>query len=685
VLTSDLQGVARIARLLNPRSIAIVGATVDELRLAGMVVPLLKQGGFRGELYPVNPKYKEIGGLRCYASLDEIQADVDHCIVIVRQDLVLEILEACARKHIPGASIFSSGYAEAGEGGEAEQQKLVAFADRVTFIGPNCMGFANLADGVIATASPVLTRSKSPGHIALVSQSGGLAFGTIAFFASESRLSFSYMVNTGNSAGISFGDLTEFLLDDEHTHVIFMVIESDSLVADVLDALERARVRKPIVLLKLGRGATGIRMARSHTGSFAGDYRLVRDSAEQLGVVCVDDVDDALNVLQLVEAGFTSEDGDGIAGVSVSGGNVTLFADAIDQSSMSFAEVSEDTLARLREQLPGFISVHNPIDLTTVGYEQPERHRRVIELMLDDPSVKSVVPVLTTTEDYTSVCTFLAEIAAATDKRMAVVWNGGSYDGNSLDLLRNAGIPVMRSARGFVRAMESLRRVRPAAPWNAQPGRAAAGFERQAAGILTEAEALAFLERGGVQVAPWRLCRRGDLLREAADLGYPVVVKANSTDTHISDVGGVIVDLRSEADVLAALSRIEAFPGDQVLITRFLKGVELFASVFRHPRFGLVMTLGTGGQMVEILKDVRFIRLPATPGRIAQLLADTFAGRILAAGYRGASGFADAVASLVALGALAIDAGPQLGQIEINPMIVGAHGAAAVDAAVDLV
>jgi hypothetical protein len=168
-------------------------------------------------------------------------------------------------------------------------------------------------------------------------------------------------------------------------------------------------------------------------------------------------------------------------------------------------------------------------------------------------------------------------------------------------------------------------------------------------------------------------------------LGYPVVVKANSTDTHISDVGGVIVDLRSEADVLAALSRIEAFPGDQVLITRFLKGVELFASVFRHPRFGLVMTLGTGGQMVEILKDVRFIRLPATPGRIAQLLADTFAGRILAAGYRGASGFADAVASLVALGALAIDAGPQLGQIEINPMIVGAHGAAAVDAAVDLV
>jgi acyl-CoA synthetase (NDP forming) len=281
----------RIARLLRPGSIAVVGASTALNKLAGMFIPTLLAGGYKGRIYPVNPRYAEVAGQRCYASLDDVPGPVDHCVIVVSRERIANVLKACRRKGVAGASIFTSGFAETGEEGGQAQRDLVDLAGGMPFIGPNCMGFANLVDGVLATTSSLLRSDPSGGDIAVLSQSGGIAFASLGYQARALGLRFSHMVNTGNSVGVSYTDLLAFLFGEERARVVIVAAESETVVAQVLAAVRQHGLRKPMVMLKLGRGETGVRMALSHTGSLAGDYRLIQGLCEQAGIACVDDID----------------------------------------------------------------------------------------------------------------------------------------------------------------------------------------------------------------------------------------------------------------------------------------------------------------------------------------------------------------------------------------------------------
>ena len=674
---------SQISRLVSPQSIAVVGASQAANKLAGQVIPALAQGGFKGRIYPINPRYEEVGGHRCYPSVAALPEPVDHCIIAVAKERVPAVLSECREKGVGSAAIFSSGYAETGTDGKSAQQALVEAAGDMPFIGPNCMGMVNLLDHVVAAPAPVFARDGAEmGDVALLSQSGGLAYATIAFFAVQQGMRFSYVVNTGNSAGVSFTDLIDFVNRDDATRVILAVAESEAVVAEIVQASRRFGLPKPIVLLKLGRGETGARMALSHTGSLAGDYRLVRDLAEQHGIICADDIDEALGIADLVRRGFTAANADGIAALSISGGNVTLFADQADAYGLTSAELDPAIEARLGTVLPDYISVHNPIDITALGYEQPELHSQVFDVLIEDASVRTLVPIITTAVDYTPVCVQLADLKQRTGASLIALWTGGSYESRSKDILREADIPIFHSAGTLARSLAAMKRARPTAkeetPQHERNGLALP----DGAGPLRESESLAFLQQGGVPVPRWRLCPPTELAAACKEVGYPVVIKADADETHISDRGGVILGITDEIALNEAGPRIDALAGGQLLVSQFLPGEELIVSSFEHPDFGLVMMIGSGGRLTELVKDVAFIALPASRETVRATLTRTLIGNALAKGFRGMTGFEAALEFLERFADLAMASRGVVSQIELNPVTVGPHGAAAVDAAV---
>ena len=673
----------RIARLLRPDSIAVVGASTAQNKLAGMLIPTLLAGGYKGRIYPVNPRYAEVAGQRCYASLDEVPGPVDHCVIVVGRERIAEVLKACRRKGVAGASIFTSGFAEANEAGRQAQRELVELAGGMPFLGPNCMGFANLADGVLATTSSLLRSDPSGGDIAVLSQSGGIAFASLGYQARALGLRFSHMVNTGNTVGVSYTDLLAFLFGEERARVVIVAAESETVVGQVLAAVRQHGLRKPIVMLKLGRGETGVRMALSHTGSLAGDYRLIQGLCEQAGIVCVDDIDEALGAADMLRNGFTPAHTSGLAAICISGGNIALFADHADRTGVSFAPLTDATQAKLRARLPAYISVHNPIDITALGMEEPALYADVLRLAAADETVRVLVPILTSATDCTPMCRMLADLRAETGTPMITLWTGGSMEDRSPSILREAGIPIFRSSGLLARCLHQLRRADGGVADTVAAGTTPPKVQhppRQ--GSLTESESLAFLESGGVPVSRWRVCRRVDLPNAAAEIGYPVVIKADSAETHISDRGAVILGVRDAEDLARRAAQIDGLPGETLLVSQFLPGEELIASTFTHPVFGPVLMVGSGGRLVELRPDVRFLGLPATRAQLERALTETAIGDALKRGFRGASGFEAAVTFLERLTALALATTDLVAQIELNPVTVGAHGAAAVDAAV---
>jgi acetate---CoA ligase (ADP-forming) len=682
----------RVGRMLDPRSVAIVGASADVTKFSGQIIPTLVGSTYEGRVYAVNPKYEEIGGVPCYPSIGALPEAVDHCVILLSRQHAEAALAECAALGVASASVFASGYGELGVDGRAAQESLRSAAGEMVFLGPNCMGLANLTSGIHLTTSAVLDHGVQAGDIALLSQSGGLSFASIFYFATEADLRFSRIVNTGNTAGISFADLVKDSFDDPSTQRLLLVAESDSVVAQAIEVVRREGLRKPIVLLKLGRGETGSEMARSHTGSLAADYGLVRDVAEQHGIVCVDDIDEAVGVLALLGAGATPDGLTSLAAASISGGNVTLLADVVDASPLSFAPLSDVTTAMLRASLPDYITIHNPIDITALGYERPEIHLDVLRALQADPGVGVVIPILTTVADYSDVCRMIAETTGESRHPLVVLWNGGSYEDESALILRVAGIPVFRSANLFVRCGERI--VRAASDDTTGDSRSTALHPDDVAGrapdaslldvhgALTESASFALLASAGISVPDVRVVPPADVEEACRAVGYPVVLKVDSATTHLSDGGGVVVDVRGPEEVAAALTG-PLGAAARILVARYVPGAEAIASVFPHPDLGAMLMVGSGGRLAELLADVRFVTADASRAVIAAAFRSTHIGRALAENFRGMTGFEEAVDLLVRLAALGRDVCTTRDlQIEINPFTVGSHGAIAVDASV---
>jgi len=705
--TDDARGLtpSAVARLLRPRSVAIVGASDDPRSIGGNVLANLKRAGFAGGLHLVSRTRAEIGGHPCVASIDELPPGLDAIVLNLPQEAVLEAVAACGRRQVNAAVVFASGFAEAGAEGRALQERLATLAREsgVLVNGPNGLGFVNYVDGIPLTFGeyqpmPAEAAAAGTAGAAVIAQSGAIA-NAIRDSLVASGLRVTFLVSTGNEAVLGAEDFLGPILEDDATGVVALFLEQVRRPQELLQLAARAREQgKRLVLMQPGRTQAARGAAQSHTGAVAGDLAVARTILAHAGVAVVDGLDALTDVTLLLAARPLPPPGR-TAVMTNSGAMRGLTFDFAHDAGLDLAEWSPATAAALRDLFPPFAAIDNPLDLGTAAFGRPELMRRAAQILLDDPGVSSAVLSLFPGRPPQQVekAEQLLPVLRASPKPAAFVMLGDPrpLDDACMELVRAEGAALFRSTERAVRAMAAVSAVARSIAASASGGAADATGTGEPldlgdlpAGPMTEHRAKALLAAAGVPVPPGGLAAAlADAEAIAARIGYPMVLKAQAaTLAHKSDAGGVILDVGGAAQLRGAWQRLHANierarPGlalDGVLVEAMApKGpgcVELIIGAKRDPHWGAVLMLGLGGIWVETLKDVAL--LPAGAGKVAILEAlGRLKGAALLSGARGEPAIDIAAVADIArtVGGL-LERSPDIAELEINPLAAYAQG-----------
>ena len=686
-----------VARLLRPRSVAIVGASPTPGSLGASVLGNLERAGYSGEIHLVNPKRAEINGRPCVASVEALPDGVDCAVLAIPRAAVLDTIEACARKGVGGAILFAAGFAEGGDQGRAEQERIADIAAEAGMVveGPNCLGLVNYVDGTPLTfveTAPLRLGDRE--GVAIVSQSGAMAV-VLAAGLTGRDLGLSYSVSTGNEAASGVEDYVEFLLDDPGTRVIAMIVEQFRKPKRFLDLARKARgLGKWIVLLHPGRSSAARASAATHTGAMAGDYAVMRLKVAEAGVVAVESLEELIDVTELLLRS-TVLPGPGTAVLTESGAFKALTLDLCEQIDLALPPLSADTTNKLRAVLPDFIGTSNPMDITAQALVDPDLYNRTLSVLAKDESYGCIVLGIILTDPATSQLKLppITEAVKALGGKKSVVFaaldEGAVVPPALIDGLRAIGVPFFHSPERALRAIARL--TSSLAPPVETKAAKAVSLPPLAAGVIPEyrsKELLAALDiplpEGGFARTP------AEATRIAARIGYPVVLKAQSPDlSHKSDAGGVILNLADEAALAAGWARLHANiaaarPGlvlDGVLVEAMgARGTELIVGARNDPDWGPVVLVGFGGVTAELFHDARLIS-PALDRAGIEAELHKLKSSALLRGFRGAPALdVAAAADIVAKIAALVMARPEIAEIDVNPVVVYPQGAIALDA-----
>ncbi|RTL65384.1 MAG: CoA-binding protein [Hyphomicrobiales bacterium] len=682
-----------IGRLLKPRSIAVIGASADFAKINGRPLKHLIDKGYAGTILPVNPKYQEIGGRACYPSIAALPEAADLAVVAVPAQEVTASIAALGARGIRAAVVFSSGFGEVGGDGKAMEATLVetAQASGVILCGPNCLGFVNAFDKVFATFSQYADGETGAGPIAFVSQSG--AFGTaIASLARQRALGLGYFVTTGNECDVSFAELMEVAIEDPRIKVAAGYLEGVRDGEHLVALAKRCRaLGKPLVLTKVGRMAAGARAAASHTGALAVDDTVFDDVMRQHGVLRARNEEHMLDMLEALCQERPAH-GEGLGIVTMSGGAGVMVADRAEELGLPVPQLLPETRAKLEAVMPAFGAAGNPVDVTGQFLAKPEILRDSVIHLLDDPAISVGIVWLQLMHAHTkTLLQVFADVKARSSKPFLVCWVGASPE--AVQGLRALGLAVypasersVDGARALVTA--HLVRTRGSPPPAAH---AAATGERLPPGVVPTLDAVSILERAGLPMAPVRLARTADEAVEAwKAFGAAVALKIEAPDIlHKSDVGGVLLNLDGEAAIRAGFEAVlanaaKAHPGSDiagVIVQRMSRGhLELVVGAQRNPVFGMIVMVGLGGVLVEVLKDVAFRKAPFDAAEALAMLGELRGTKILD-GVRGKPAVDKAAVArlLAALSQWAARVADDLVELDLNPILIGPDGASCVD------
>ncbi|MDR6523205.1 acyl-CoA synthetase (NDP forming) [Variovorax paradoxus] len=684
-----------LSALFAPRSIAVVGASSSPQKIGGIPVDYQRRFGFDGALYPVNPKADRIQDLQAWPTLSAIGRPVDLAILAVPAALVDGALDDAIAAKVKGVVLFSSGFAETGADGMAAQARLgdKARAAGVRLVGPNCLGFMNIARNVYATFSPAPGVGRvSAGRIGLVSQSG--AFGAYAYSMARARgVGLSLWATTGNEADVQFADCLAWLAQDPATDVIMGYMEGCRDGPRLRAALALAQANgKPVVMVKVGSTALGAQAAASHTAALAGDDAVYDAVFRQYGVLRARNLTEFFDLAHSAAVAGRPRDRS-IGLFTLSGGVGALMADEASAQGLDVQPLSDAAQDTLRSWVP-FAAPRNPVDITGQVTNDMSLLERSARVMLDDRGFASWMGFLAAAGASDAFWPVLRELvgslrAAYPDTLLAI--------STLLAPERRAELEAMRCLV-FADPSDGIRTIAAlaGAPPSAVPALASNPLQLSP-GTMSEPDALALLAEAGVPVVEHRVVRSADEAAAAAEaIGDAVVVKIVSADIpHKSDVGGVALGLRGAAQAKAAFERtrdraLTARPDarlDGALVARMLAGgVECIAGVHRDPVFGPVLMFGLGGIHVETLRDVSLRALPITRDDALAMVRELRAFAILDGARGRAPVDLDSIAdALCALAGFALRAGDSLDSAEINPLIARPRadgGCVAVDALV---
>ena len=700
--------VLSLDKIFKPQRIVLVGVSPNPKSVSGRILANLVGGGFRGVVYPVSPTLEAVMGVPCFPNLASLPKIADLGIICAPAAQVPGLLRECGEAGIRGMIIVSAGFRETGADGLALERSVLAEARRfegMRILGPNCLGI--ISPGLPLTASFAGAMPR-PGHVAFVSQSGALCT-SVLDWAVEEKLGFSHFISTGNMIDIDFGDLIDYLGEDESTKSILLYVESISDARKFMTAARAFARMKPIVAYKAGRFPESAAAAVSHTGALAGEDAVYDAAFERMGLARVFDIGEIFDCADLIGRPKVPK-GPRLAVLTNAGGPGVMATDALVASGGVLAGLSDETIRELDASLPPHWSRRNPVDV--LGDAKSKLVAKGAQILLKDPGVDALLVIITpqAMTNPTAVAREVCAQAASTPKPILAAWLGGAAMREGTSLLNEAGIPTYTTPEQAVRAFMTLvsysrnleilyetpKNMRVEFPVDRRELRARfAGVLTGSEGALSESRSKELLASYGIPVTtPVAAASADEAVRAADAAGYPVVLKILSPDiTHKTDVGGIALDLGDAAAVRDAIGSMiktaaRKAPGARLLgvtvqqMVRAGDGIEMILGVKKDPTFGTVVMAGMGGTAAEIYGD-RAIGFPPLNERLARRMLDSLRMRPLLSGYRGRPPVAvdRLVDALVRLSYLAADF-PEVAELDINPLLVTADGVIALDARV---
>lgn len=698
--------IRNLDRIFNPKSIALIGASDTVGKLGYTLFRNLTRCGFKGPVYPVNPKYKTVQGKKAFKSVTDIREEVDLAVIVTPLEVVPEVISGCAKKGILGAIIISAGGKETGERGRELEGRILKEAKEagVRIIGPNCLGVIRPSIGLNATFS---SRMALPGQLAFISQSGALCTAILDRSFRE-RIGFSYFISIGSMADVDFGDLIDYLGGSEEVTSIILYIESLTNLRKFMSAARAVSRIKPIIAVKAGRSQSGAQAASSHTGAMAGEDDVYDAAFKRAGIIRVRTIRDLFNCAESL-AKQPRPNGPRLGIVTNAGGPGVIAADALEDWGYRPAVLSDQTIERLNSFLPPHWSRGNPVDI--IGDATPERYQNAIRSLLETDEIDGLLVILTpqAITSPTDVARVISQLAFSNKRHMPIfaVWMGGEEVEEGISILNGAGIPTYSTPEEAVSTFmymysysynlrllqETPRELH--VELNLDRERAGGiikAFLDKTQSLLPETESKELLGSYGIPVNRTLVASSPEQAAGLAEeIGFPVVLKVHSPDiTHKTEAGGVILDLTSKEEVESAYKKIVENARNYnpearifgVTVQRMVKerGYEVIIGSKQDPLFGPVILFGMGGIIAEVIRD-KAVGLPPLNTTLARRLMEETKVYKLLRGFRNRPPvnleYMEEI--LVRLSHLVTDF-PEIVEIDINPLLASEKGILALDA-----
>lgn len=680
-----------------PDSIALIGASRDHEKIPGRLLSMLRKNDYPGKIYPINPNYADIDGIKCYPKVSDIGAPVDLAVIVIPARAVLAALEQCAACGVKNAVIISSGFAEEGGDSAAMQDAIAALAKRtgMRISGPNAEGFLSQVQRVAATFSPAV--DVKPGvvpivaterRIGIVAQSGGIGF---AYYnrAKALGLAVSYVVSAGNEADLGAGEFLDYMVQDPATEAILLFIEGIRDVDKFLVAARRAaEAKKPVIVTKVGRSGAGERAAASHTASMAGWSAAYDAVFGKYGFIVSNDLDEAMTIAAVLASNPLPK-GDRVAVLTVSGGAGIWGADTVSMQDMHVPVLSDGIQSEIRKFMPSYGAAGNPVDVTAQGVASGGLQRSIDLLTVSD-EVDAILVVLSLSSEGRMPFKEAELKPVLEAQHKPVIFYSYTLPSDSARReLAKSGVVVLSGLTHIGIAMRRLFdyskfKLPLAADESRLPARDLFAFLKAA--VLSEADSKGLLRAAGVALPDEVLVTDESGLEAAVErVGFPIAMKIQSPDIpHKSEVGGVRLDIASKGEASAAFlalladvrrHRPDAAIQGVLLAPMARRGVEIIIGTLQDNTFGPMVMVGFGGITTELFRDVIYRPAPVGADEAERMLRRLKAAPLLD-GFRGApKADVGALSKLIAdVSVLAARHAEQIAEIELNPVLVYGEG-----------
>lgn len=677
-------------KLFNPDTIAVIGASRDPKKVGAIAVRNIVDSGFKGKIYPVNPKAGEIQGFESYKDIASIPKIPDLAIISLPGELVLEILRQIQEKGTQNVVIYSAGFGETGDDGKKEEEKISRFARKhdLNILGPNCFGFVNNIHHLNTTFGQVINNT---GNLRFISQSGALA-ASIFDWAKGSGMGFNQFVTLGNKAVLNENDILSFWSDSlQEGEAIGLYLESISDGEKFLELISKISKKHPVFILKPGKSKAAKKAMQSHTGSLAGEDDVLDAALKQNGVTRCYGIEDMFDMARAF-SWTTPPAGPNVEIISNAGGPAVISADMVSSMCLSLAKTGKRTKEILKKNLPREASLLNPVDV--LGDAQADRFKVVIEAALEEDGVDSVVVILTPQlmTEIEKTAELIGQLHQKHKKPIFCSFVGGEEASKGEKILSKYKIPSFRFPERAIRTISFMwkwnewvlnkDRVTQLTSLNGQSG----GLPSQLILEATEKTLSSFdvnriMKDFGLETPDTeKIVSAASAIKFTEKIGFPVVLKISSTNAlHKTERKGVITNIYTEEALVNAFNTINKLGEDMIIQKQIQNGIEVITGIKTDVNFGKVIMFGAGGTLTELIKDKNLKILPIEYEDIVEMVENSKIYKLFS-GFRGAEMYDlgllyENITRIIKL----VEANEKILEFEINPLIVTRENVFAVD------